>query len=233
MARGKIDAARPGSDAVSRKVYRERLHSGAFNEKGKPPNHQAFLDVVIPVAKEVEARTGHDWRLIVGQAAQETGWGSKVEGNAFWGVKSHGYKGDTVAIDTHEMDTGKREDITDIFRAYKNIGEAADGYIRFLQDNPRYSEYLKAAKKKDLKEALRLLDESSYATDLVEEEDPHTYGEKVGGVITGRTLRNHRKNPERGRKYTNEETYQFDRYSSERYNALLSERKSSARGGSS
>lgn len=233
MARGKIDAARPGSDAISRKAYRERLHSGVISKKDGSPDHQKFLDVVIPIAKDIEAKTGFDWRLVVGQAAQETFWGSKVEGNAFWGVKSHGYGGKTVDIDTHEVEGEKIVDRKETFRAYDNIGQAADGYIRFLENNPRYKEYLKAGKRKDLKEALRLLDESNYADDFVEEGkgrnwDPDTYGEKVGGVIMGRTLRNLTK----GRKYEDKEWYKFDRYSSERYNALLSERKSTTRRGS-
>lgn len=228
MARDKVDAARPGSDAISRKAYRARLHSGTISTNSGGKDHRRFLETVIPVAKEVESRTGHDWRLIVGQAAVETDWGRKVKGNSFWGVKAQeGYEGKTTNIDTHEMLGGKRKDVTDKFRAYENIGEAADGYIQFLQENPRYEHYLAAAKKKDLQEALRQLDESGYATDLVEEGkgkdwDPKTYGEKVGGVIMGRTFRNITK----GKKYEDKDWYHFDRYSSERYNALLSERKS-------
>ena len=51
---------------------------------------------------------------------------------------------------------------TDSFRAYENIGDAATDYGQFLQDNPRYSEYLAAT---NLEDASAALQASGYASD--------------------------------------------------------------------
>ena len=87
---------------------------------------------------------------------------------------------------TEEVD-GKKVSQTDSFRAYENIGDAATDYGQFLQDNPRYSEYLAAT---NLEDAAAALQASGYATDS-------KYGEKVLTTARGRTLRNFlERNPE-------------------------------------
>ena len=155
-------------------------HSGKFSSKDD------FLKSMIPVAKVVAARTGLDYRLIVAQAAIETGWGSKVKGNAFFGIKGHGAD-NTIDFKTTEEVDGKKVSQTDTFRAYENIGDAATDYGRFLQNNPRYSEYLAAT---NLEDAAAALQASGYATDS-------KYGEKVLTTARGRTLRNFlERNPE-------------------------------------
>ena len=155
-------------------------HSGKFSSKDE------FLKSMIPVAKVVAARTGLDYRLIVAQAAIETGWGSKVKGNAFFGIKGHGAD-NTIDFKTTEEVDGKKVSQTDSFRAYENIGDAATDYGQFLQDNPRYSEYLAAT---NLEDAAAALQASGYATDS-------KYGEKVLTTARGRTLRNFlERNPE-------------------------------------
>lgn len=155
-------------------------HSGKFSSKDD------FLKSIIPVAKVVARRTGLDYRLIVAQAAIETGWGSKVKGNAFFGIKGHGAD-NTIDFKTTEEVDGKKVSQTDTFRAYENIGDAATDYGQFLQDNPRYSEYLAAS---NLEDAAAALQASGYATDS-------KYGEKVLTTARGRTLRNFlERNPE-------------------------------------
>lgn len=155
-------------------------HSGKFKTKDE------FLKTMIPVAKVVADQTGLDYRMIVAQAAIETGWGSKVKGNAFFGIKGHGAS-NTIDFKTQEEVDGKRVTQTDSFRAYDNIGDAAIDYGRFLQDNPRYSEYLAA---NNLEDAASALQASGYATDS-------KYGDKVLTTARGRTIRNFlEKNPE-------------------------------------
>lgn len=158
----------------------ESTHSGKMKSKDE------FLKIMIPVAKNVAEQTGLDYRMIVAQAAIETGWGSKVKGNAFFGIKGHGAK-NTIDFKTQEEVDGKRVTKTDTFRAYENVGEAASDYGQFLQNNPRYAEYLAAT---NLEDAAAALQASGYATDS-------KYGEKVLTTARGRTLRNFlERNPE-------------------------------------
>lgn len=146
-------------------------HSGGFEDKNN------FLSKIVPIAKDVGAEIGLDWRLIVAQSAIETGWGSKVKGNSFFGIKGHG-SGKTTTFTTQEVIDGKRVVIQDEFRAYDSLEDSVRGYGQFLLDNPRYSNYLRA---NSLEEAASALQASGYAT------DPE-YGRKVLQIATGKTL---------------------------------------------
>ena len=154
-----------------------KKHSGKFDNKN------AFLKAIIPAAKKASARTGVDWRMIVAQSAIETGWGSKVKGNSFFGIKGHGAK-DTVKFTTQEEVDGKRVTIQDSFRAYDSLEDSVSGYADFLLSNPRYTDYMAAG---NLEDAAAALQASGYATDS-------SYGSKVLSTAKGKTLRNFLKN---------------------------------------
>jgi len=62
-------------------------------------NQADFMRDITPHAQRVGAQLGIDPRLIIAQAIQETGWGKKVKGNNYFGIKSHGKKGGQI-IDT-------------------------------------------------------------------------------------------------------------------------------------
>ncbi len=70
--------------------------------------------------------------------------------------------------------------IRDAFRAYDTPEDATRDYGRFLQANPRYTEYLAA---ESLEDAAKALQASGYATDS-------KYGQKVLSIAQGPTLRN-------------------------------------------
>ena len=155
-------------------------HSGAFESKDD------FLKAIIPEAKKAAEKTGLDWRMIVAQSAIETGWGKKVKGNSFFGIKGHGSK-NTITFATQEEIGGKRVTINDSFRAYDNLGDSVEGYADFLLNNPRYTDYLEAG---SLEEASKALQKSGYATDS-------SYGRKVLETAKGKTLLNFlQNNPE-------------------------------------
>lgn len=61
---------------------------------------QEFIDSLLPAAIEESARTGVDPRIIVAQAAQETGWGKSAPGNNYFGIKSHGQAGGNTLATT-------------------------------------------------------------------------------------------------------------------------------------
>jgi hypothetical protein len=58
-------------------------------------SQQDFINYLKPYAQVAEAKYGIDWRIIVTQAALETGWGSTMERNPFnlWGMRFTGPAG--------------------------------------------------------------------------------------------------------------------------------------------
>jgi len=146
-------------------------HSGSFKSR------EEFLSNIVPLAKQVGSEIGLDWRLIVAQSALETGWGSKVKGNSFFGIKGHG-SDKTTTFTTQEVIDGKRVTIQDKFRAYDSLEDSVRGYGKFLLDNPRYSKYLSSG---NIQDAARELQKSGYAT------DPN-YGKKVLQIAQGKIL---------------------------------------------
>jgi len=147
-------------------------------------NQADFMRDIIPHAQRVGAQLGIDPRLIIAQAIQETGWGKKVKGNNYFGIKSHGKKGGQI-IDTHEIINGKKVKVKDKFRTYKDIGESVEDYGNFLVSNPRYDSVLKA---KDLPTQINAINNSGYAT------DPN-YGSALSNIIKGKTFTKNYSNP--------------------------------------
>ena len=124
---------------------------------------EAFLAAYTPVAKEVAKDLGVSHRIVLAQAALESGWGKSVKGNGLMGIKSHGEDGGLDVI-THEVVNGKRVKITDSFRQYDSPEDSIRGYGSFLKANSRYRHFLRAgAENEDAQ--LSALQSSGYATD--------------------------------------------------------------------
>ena len=148
----------------------ESVLADAFPETRSKPqssttfaNKDEFLAAMTPVAKEVAASLGISHKIVLAQAALESGWGSKVKGNNLMGIKSHGEKGG-VDVVTHEVVNGKKVKITDSFRAYDTPEDSIRGYGKFLKANSRYRHFLRAgAENEDAQ--LSALQTSGYATD--------------------------------------------------------------------
>ena len=151
-----------------------------YNKGGKV-DHEAFIKKITPHAKKVAAELGIDPRVIIAQAIQETGWGRKVKGNNYFGIKAHGSDdGKNVSFGTHEYDAaGKKINIKDTFKGYDDIGDSVRGYGEFLKKNPRYKDFLAGG---DLNTQLSNMGNSGYAT------DPN-YGKNLGNIINGRTFK--------------------------------------------
>ena len=139
-------------------------------------NKDEFLAAMTPVAKEVAANLGISHRIVLAQAALESGWGSKMKGNNLMGIKSHGEAGG-VDVVTHEIVNGKKVKITDNFRAYDTPEDSIRGYGSFLQANSRYKHFLRAgAENEDAQ--LSALQTSGYATDPM-------YSQKLKNIMRG------------------------------------------------
>ena len=139
-------------------------------------NKDEFIKAMTPVAKEVAADLGISHKIVLAQAALESGWGSKVKGNNLMGIKSHGEEGGLDVV-THEVVNGKRVKLTDSFRQYDSPEDSIRGYGKFLKANSRYKHFLRAgAENEDAQ--LSALQTSGYATDPV-------YSQKLKNIIKG------------------------------------------------
>jgi flagellum-specific peptidoglycan hydrolase FlgJ len=105
---------------------------------------EAFVTSIAPTAKAVAEELGIDPRIVIAQAALETGWGTSVKGNNLFGIKSHGTE-DGLMVQTHEVVDGKRIKVRDSFRQYDNYDDSIADYGSFLQQNKRYKPMLQAA----------------------------------------------------------------------------------------
>lgn len=147
------------------------VHTGPFKTRAE------FVKAIQPLAKELSAELGIDERVIIAQSAVETGWGSKVKGNSFFGVKAHG--GEGIEFATHEVIDGKKVATKDVFKQYDNLEDSVKGYGAFLTANPRYKPFLAAT---TLEEQVAALGRSGYAT------DPN-YAKTVRSIAKGKRLK--------------------------------------------
>lgn len=122
---------------------------------------ELFVKTYLPEAKKVEAKTGFHYLIPLTQGALESGWGAKVKGNNFFGIKdTDGINGNEQLITTTEyLSTDKAKFPTiisitkvgnkfkyivkDWFRKYPSAEKAFEDHINFFLKNKRYSEAIK------------------------------------------------------------------------------------------
>ena len=135
-----------------------------------------FLAAMTPVATEVADELGISARIILAQAALESGWGSKAKNNAFFGIKSHGKAGGQT-FTTHEEIDGQLVKTQADFRQYDTPEDSIRGYGDFLKSNSRYRHFLAAGQGNENAQ-LMALQESGYATDS-------NYAQKLKAIMKG------------------------------------------------
>lgn len=132
---------------------------------------QGFVDSLLPAAMKASQATGVDPRIIVAQAAIESGYGKHAPGNNLFGIKG----GNGPALATKEVINGQPVNTTARFQQFASPGDSVQGYADFINSNPRYGD-LKAAQGLDAQ--LQALGASGYATDPA-------YSAKVGSIARG------------------------------------------------
>lgn len=140
-------------------------------------DREAFIQKMTPFALEESRRTGVDPRIIIAQAAVESGYGRSAPGNNYFGIKSHGQPGGQTLATTEVGPSGAYR-TQDSFRTYAGMADSARGYGDFILQNPRYQAMRSAS---GLDAQLAALGKSGYAT------DPN-YAQKVGAVARGVNL---------------------------------------------
>ena len=73
------------------------------------------------------------------QAVLETGWGSKVKGNNYFGIKGKGH-----AFTTHEEVDGLMVKQKDEYYTYDSLEDSVRDNGKFLKQNKRYKPLLEA-----------------------------------------------------------------------------------------
>ncbi|THB70700.1 MAG: flagellar assembly peptidoglycan hydrolase FlgJ [Gammaproteobacteria bacterium] len=148
-----------------------------------------FVKELLPQAKKAAEELGVDPKVLVAQAALETGWGKHVihqdngdKGFNFFGIKSHrDWNGDAVKVPTLEFESGVAKRKVDSFRVYESAEQSFSDYIDFLKSNPRYRQALQNSDDPD--KFTSGLQDAGYAT------DPE-YAEKIMRVYNSEQLRN-------------------------------------------
>ena len=107
--------------------------------EGAYASREPFFADLAPFSKEVASELGIDPRIVMAQAVLETGWGSKVKGKNYFGIKGKGQ-----AFTTHEEVDGLMIKQKDEFRTYDSLEDSVRDYGLFLQQNKRYRPLLEA-----------------------------------------------------------------------------------------
>lgn len=100
---------------------------------------QSFIALLLPPAQATNTKWNVPVSVCIAQAALETGWGSSVVGNNYFGIKATLTNGGTtVQTPTMEYENGKWVSIIGTFCRYTSLNQSAFEYGQFLNINPRY-----------------------------------------------------------------------------------------------
>ena len=148
---------------------------------------ESFVETLMPYAEKAAERLGVSPKVLLAQAALETGWGKHIsrdsEGQAsfnLFNIKADKrWSGKTLDMNTMEFVGGKFIKEQASFRAYDGYGESFEDYVDFLKSNPRYGDAVTQAKG-DIAFA-KSLQGAGYATDP-------DYATKIAGVMNNAAL---------------------------------------------
>ncbi|MFN2361878.1 MAG: flagellar assembly peptidoglycan hydrolase FlgJ [Marinobacter sp.] len=159
--------------------------TGTLPERFESP--EQFVRELLPIAEKASAQSGINPRLMIAQAALETGWGQHmIEGDGgspsfnLFGIKAdQRWQGGSVDIATTEFREGVPMNERAAFRAYPDYETSFRDYVSFLESNPRYRDVLAAADDPD--QFANKLQEAGYAT------DPN-YGAKIRRIMNNDSM---------------------------------------------
>lgn len=166
----------------------ERIHAAI---EGAPGHIRDFVSRMSTAAKAASEQSGVHAKLILSQAALESGWGKREimreDGSTsynLFGIKAgSGWKGDVVHVSTTEYENGVPRKVKEPFRAYGSYEEAFADYAKLVGTSKRYAEVVEAP---TAEQAARRIQKAGYATDPA-------YADKLISIMayfdTGRKLR--------------------------------------------
>jgi flagellar protein FlgJ len=140
-----------------------------------------FIVRMSEAAQTASMDSGVPARLILSQAALESGWGKReikfADGSTSYnvfGIKAgESWKGRVAHVMTTEYIDGAPQKMLQPFRAYSSYAEAFSDYAQLIGNSPRYEHVTQTG---DAAEAARRIHRAGYAT------DPR-YSEKLIGIM--------------------------------------------------
>lgn len=146
-----------------------------------------FVKQLKPYADKAAEELGVDGRMLMAQAALETGWGKSViktkEGGSshnLFNIKADkSWHGKKAVVPTLEFESGIAKKTVSGFRSYESYQDSFFDYVSFIKQNPRYSDALEQVENPD--KYIQELQKAGYAT------DPR-YAEKVMAIYNSRKM---------------------------------------------
>ena len=146
-----------------------------------------FVKQLMPIAKKSADKIGVDPKILIAQAALETGWGEHIIHNEkglpsfnLFGIKnSESWKGESVKINTLEVESGEFVKRKESFRSYENFEKSFEDIVNFISENPRYKEAMEVVS--DAKKFIQSVQDAGYATDP-------DYANKIMSIFNRDTL---------------------------------------------
>ena len=162
----KVDGARQARSSES-VIASETIQTPQKHSFDSP---ESFVGSMRPYAEKAAKALGVDSSLLLAQAALETGWGQKLVSNSrgssnnLFNIKADkSWSGDKVATQTLEYHQGIPVKEQAAFRSYGNFEESFNDYVRFLNQNPRYTTALRHGGNDE--QFIRGIHQAGYATD--------------------------------------------------------------------
>lgn len=128
-----------------------------------------FVKSIWPYAQRASALIGLDPKILIAQAALETGWGQKIatdsEGSShnLFNIKAKSDTTESIAIKTTEYIADMPIKMTASFKKYASVEHSFNDYISLIQGDKRYKTALENAH--DPKAYMDSLQQAGYATD--------------------------------------------------------------------
>jgi flagellar protein FlgJ len=148
---------------------------------------EEFVARFLPEAEAAAAKLGIEPRLLLAQAALETGWGKSLESaaapaNNLFGIKATpSWEGTRAAHWTMEQGSAGLERRREEFRAYDSSAASFGDYVDLIGNSPRYAAAV--ANADDPEAYARAVSNAGYATDPA-------YAEKWLSIYKGERLAN-------------------------------------------
>ncbi|WP_298017647.1 flagellar assembly peptidoglycan hydrolase FlgJ [uncultured Castellaniella sp.] len=154
-------------DLLSQRNLGQKVRSAI---QGAPDHIRSFVDQMAAAADVAARRSGVPAKLILSQAALESGWGQREilrpDGSTshnLFGIKAGGnWRGDVVRVMTTEYVDGEPRRMLQPFRAYDSYADSFTDYANLISKSDRYSDVMTARSAED---AARKVQAAGYATD--------------------------------------------------------------------
>ena len=138
--------------------------------QGAPEHIRTFVDRMSAAAELAARRSGVPAKLILSQAALESGWGEREirrpdgrSSHNLFGIKAGGnWHGDVVHVMTTEYEDGVPRRMSQPFRAYGSYAESFQDYADLIGHSERYGQVTAAP---SAETAARRIQAAGYATD--------------------------------------------------------------------